>query len=288
MRLTRSDLFAPPHSGAQSGIRRCSRCATGVAGSDIIRGRSLDEHFFTMTESTLQPLGIAHAFGNRHDRIDEALASRIHAIEADVWFLRGELWVRHAHRLGALPILVDVPSSRASLPWWRRLTVGFDTAPVTLRSVLRRNDRRRPMLLDVKGSYGPTDARAFATALLRSIEDFGAPDQDEVCGQNWKVLDAFRAVTTKVRVRYSIQRKSQWSRFSDRLRTGPMPRSISIHHGLVDSQRASFLRRHGIGAYCWTVDSPGRARELVAEGVEGIISNDLSLLTSLCRPSFAG
>jgi glycerophosphoryl diester phosphodiesterase len=46
------------------------------------------------------------------------------------------------------------------------------------------------------------------------------------------------------------------------------------HHSLIDAALVAETRRHDLGLVAWTVDDPGRAAELVALGVDVLISNE--------------
>lgn len=50
------------------------------------------------------------------------------------------------------------------------------------------------------------------------------------------------------------------------------------HHTLVNEKSMAWARRRGLRVHVWTVDDPGRAQQLVALGVHGIITNRPQLI----------
>lgn len=239
------------------------------------------------------PARIAHAYGNRRETLQRALAAPIDMIEADVWFRAGRIWVHHERRMGPLRLLLDRrtaghPSGPYVLPIWPRYYIRLDINPLPLSELLEITRGKRRLLLDVKGR--PDDAKndAFAAALARQL---AAPDdraQVVVCGQNWPVLDRLRELAPDLEVRYSIEKPPQWQEFHRMVAADDSIRHICIEHRFLTEEKARFLAEKGIDAYCWTVDDPAEAERLLAAEVGGIISNNLPLLASLGSSSAAG
>jgi glycerophosphoryl diester phosphodiesterase len=232
------------------------------------------------------PVRIAHAYGNGRKSLRRALAAPIDFIETDIWFRGGEIFVRHGPRLGLLPLVADRripchPLPSMSLPIWGGYYLRPDIKPLRLASVLDLVAGERRLLLDVKGDYPGSQVSAFADTLMRRIADDGAAAWLAVCGQFWPVLRRLRELTPDLEVRYSIETPVQWERLVAMVeRDGKAP-NVCIEHRFLSEGRAHFLRKHGIGAYCWTVDDPAAASRVVAMGADGIISNDLDLLSAL-------
>jgi len=238
-------------------------------------------------DSPRPPVAIAHAYGNRRASIVEALTAGVDYIEADVWYRAGELWVRHERRLGAIPLLYDrrpVGVKRIgpwALPLAPRYYLRLDIRPLTLAEVLERTNGRCRVLVDVKGRYSRNDAEAYA----RRLRQLAADDDADlaVCGQNWTVLDEIQEQAPHFEVRYSVEHPEQWQALLRRLEAGQAVHGICIEHRFLDAEKIRLLRDKGISVYCWTVDDRAEARRLLAKGVDGIISNDLSLLASLAE-----
>ena len=239
-----------------------------------------------MNRSGRRPLRIAHAYGNRRDGIQAAIAADVDLIEADLWFRAGEVWVRHERRLGCLPLLYDrkPPGMRSFGPW--ALTVfpnhyiRLDVNPLRLTELLETTRGRRRLLLDLKNDLPPDRARVYAKALARVVRDAGCAESVIVCGQT-RTLDSVREVAPEIDVRYSAERPRQWEAFLRRAAADPAIRGLCLHRKLLTEAAAALLEERGLEVFCWTVDDPEEARRHIALGADGIISNDLTLLARL-------
>jgi len=239
-----------------------------------------------MPPPTAHPLRIAHGHGNSRRHLALALDGPVDYIEADVWYQGSRLAVRHEHKLGPLPILFDErpenPGERGpgryGLPlgrWYIKLQIGA----LYLEDVLTLARGRRRVMVDVKGGRRGREA-IFARALARSVRLAGMGDAVTFCGQDWSVLQRLRLIDPDLRVHYSIGAEPQLAAFR-RVRQDETLRGVCLHQGLVDAQLVDTLKRRGLAIWTWTVDDLARARELVAMGVDGIISNRLDVLRLL-------
>jgi len=241
-----------------------------------------------MNRGGARPLRIAHAFGNRRDRIEAALAADVDFIEADLWYRSGDVWVRHERRAGFLPLLYDrKPRGMSSFGPWSLTVfpnhyVRLDVRPLRLAELLGATGGKRRLLLDLKDDHLPERARAYAVALWRALREAGCVESALVCGQT-DVLDSVRDVAPELDVRHSIERQQQWDAFLRRLDADPALRGVCLHHEFLTDPVALLLEKRGLEVFCWTVDEREEARRLVALGVDGIISNDLTLLSQLGR-----
>jgi len=231
-------------------------------------------------------LRIAHAYGNTRDRLETALEAAVDAIELDVWYRNGGLWVRHEKRLDPLPILVDkrmhghaLPP--LSLPLGKRWYVRLDFNRLRLDDVLVTVAGKKSLLVDVKGAYHAQRNLEFARALARTIREHKAESWVSVCGQFWPVLDDVRREATDLEVRYSVERVYQWEKFMRLVGADERVRRVCIEHRFLNEERTRFIEDRGVNLFCWTVDDPDEAQRLVAAGADGIISNDLGLLARL-------
>jgi glycerophosphoryl diester phosphodiesterase len=59
--------------------------------------------------------------------------------------------------------------------------------------------------------------------------------------------------------------------------------TVGLHHAMLTPEVLAKFKDNGIVVYTWTVDDADRARQLIDWGIDGIISNDLDLLTALAR-----
>ena len=241
-----------------------------------------------LTGSDRKPLLIAHAYGNTRARLQAAIAAPIDAIELDLWYRGGQLWVRHEKRLDPLPLLVDkrmrghsLPP--LSLPLGKRLYVRLDVNRLKLAEVLQKVSGSKRLLVDLKGSYQAQHNLEFAQRLVRAIREQTAEGWTTVCGQFWPVLEDVRKEAPDIDVRYSIERAFQWEKFMRLVGEDERVRKVCIEHRFLNEERVRYIEEQGVDIFCWTVDDLTEARRLAAAGADGIISNDLKLLAAL-RP----
>lgn len=235
-----------------------------------------------------KPLLIAHAYGNTRARLQTALAAPVDAIELDLWYRAGRLWVRHEARLDPLPLLVDRRMRRhslppLSLPLGKRWYVRLDVNGLKLEEVLQKVAGSKRLLIDLKGSYRAQQNLDFARTLVRAIREQAAEGWTTVCGQFWPVLEDVRREAPDIDVRYSIEQVFQWEKFMRLVAEDERVRKVCIEHRFLNEERVRYIEEQGVDIFCWTVDDLTKARGLAAAGADGIISNDLKLLAALRR-----
>ncbi len=239
-----------------------------------------------MSRNDGRSLRIAHAYGNRRDKIEAAASAQIDFMEADLWYRAGQVWVRHERRLGCLPLLYDrwPPGVDSVGPWaltvLPRHYVRLDINPLRLTELLERTQGRCGLLLDLKGSYGGDGARAYAQTLARILAQAQRQEQVIVCGQI-AVLDEVREAAPHLDVRYSIEKQRHWQAFLQRLEADRPVRGVCMAREFLSDEIVELLKERGLQVFCWTVDDAAEARRLLALGVDGIISNNIPLLERL-------
>jgi hypothetical protein len=233
-----------------------------------------------------RPIRIAHAYGNRPDKIEAAADADIDFMEADLWYRAGEVWVRHERRLGCLPLLFDGrPRGVDSVgPWGVTVFPGYylrlDINPLGLGELLERTKGRCGLLLDIKGSYGEAGARSYARTLARALAQAGREESVIVCG-GAEVLDQVREAAPDLDVRHSIEKQRHWDGFLRRLEADSHLRGVCMAREFLNDKIMRFLKDKELRVFCWTIDDPTEARKLVALGVDGITSNNIPLLEQL-------
>ena len=165
---------------------------------------------------------------------------------------RGRLEIRHLKTVGPLPILWD--RWKLANPFTPRLELATLIAAVGPQTEL---------MLDLKG-------RNPRLALL--VLDALPPGRAvTVCARSWRLLEPF-AHCVWVRRVHSIGSARQLRRLLERYERVD---GVSVHERLLDAATAAELRSRATTLMSWPVNTRERARELMALGVDGLISDDL-------------
>lgn len=210
-------------------------------------------------------LTIAHRAGNRLERLREAIAAGVDYAEADLWLYRGRLEVRHEKTAGPLPVLWDRWSLKPS--WTPRLSFEELLAAV--------GDGGR-LLLDLKGRDGE-----LAEALAKTLQRAGAADSVAFTSGTWLHLDRLSELQPEVPRFYSIGRWRRLAALRPQLERGEIAQ-VSIDSRMLTAEIVTELGRSGVETIItWAVETPERAREVLAWGVRGITSDSLPLLVSV-------
>ena len=212
-----------------------------------------------------RPITIAHRAGNELGLLRLAEAAGVDLVEVDVWFYRGRLEVRHLKTLGPAPVLWD--RWRLAPAWVPRLQL------VDLMDAVR---DETTLLVDLKGRD-----RRLPEALLAVIGRHRGHRWHVVSSQSWSLLDALGA-TPWLSTVYSIGNRRQLRRIWSRLGRMEHP-AVSIHQRLLDPATVRALKERSTSIITWPVNDKWRKDELVAWGVDGIISDNLELLGQTVR-----
>jgi hypothetical protein len=202
----------------------------------------------------------AHRAGNLPELIGPAVEAA-GALEVDVHLFRNRLEVRHAK-------LLMWPFSRL---WEKWELLPPDAPRPSLDEILRHVPPDVAVWCDVKG---------FTSRVPRAIDRI-AGDRDALtysC-RSWWVLRWVRRHTT-ARTMRSVG--SPWQR---RLIAHTRPlggdHGIAVHERLLHDDWLERLRRVAPTVIAWGVHDRGRADELLAAGVSGLIIDDLELIRAL-------
>lgn len=208
---------------------------------------------------------IAHRAGNNLHDLERALAAGVDAIECDFWHDRGRLALRHERKLPALPV------------WYDRWYIRFSIGELSLPDLLREINFRSELFLDIK-SATPLAARA----VLQLYHDNGSMmPRTLVSSRQWRLLDQLGDAATEMRMFYSVGRESGLQALFRRAAASPRPAGTSIRHTLLSAAVVHQLHDAGLQVFAWTVNNRHRAEELLAWGVDGLISDDTGLHASL-------
>jgi glycerophosphoryl diester phosphodiesterase len=100
-----------------------------------------------------------------------------------------------------------------------------------------------------------------------------------VCARSWQLLEPFDALPG-VRVVHSVGSERQLQALL-RLGRGRRLQGISIHERLLTPATVAELRDVADVVMTWPANAAGRVRELVAMGVDGLITDRLDLAHEL-------
>jgi glycerophosphoryl diester phosphodiesterase len=199
---------------------------------------------------------IAHRAGNDLARLHRAETLGFELVEADVRLWRGRAEVRHLKTLGPIPIL------------WDRWELANPLAPrLVLGRLLEAVGHRTELLLDLKGR-DPTLSRLVLAELA------GCRSPVTVCARSWRILEPF-AGHAEIRTIHSVGTARELRRLRRRF-SGRRLGGVSIHERLLDASTLADLRRLTTVVMTWPVNTVQRAHELVALGVDGLISDKLT------------
>ncbi len=212
-----------------------------------------------------RPITIAHRAGNELSLLRQAEAAGVDMVEVDLWFYRGRLEVQHLKTLGPAPILWD--RWRLAPSWLPRLQ---------LVDLLEAVGEETTLLIDLKGRD-----RRLPEALVAAVERQRVQGWHVVSSQSWSLLDALGRAPGSSAV-YSIGNRRQLRKVWSRLDHMEHP-AVSIHQRLLDAATVRALKERSTSIITWPVNDERRKEELVAWGVDGIISDNLELLRQTVR-----
>jgi glycerophosphoryl diester phosphodiesterase len=210
---------------------------------------------------------IAHRAGNNLHDLERALAAGVDAIECDFWHDHGRLALRHERKLPALPV------------WYDRWYIRFSIGELSLPDLLREVNFRSELFLDIKSA-----TPLAAEAVLRLYHDNESMmPRTLVSSRQWRLLDQLGEAETEMRMFYSVGRISGLQALLRRAGTSPRPAGTSIRHTLLSADVIAQLHDAGLQVFAWTVNTRHRAEELLRWGVDGLISDDITLHADLRR-----
>ena len=212
-------------------------------------------------------LAIAHRAGNSLTGLQTANRLGADVIECDVHEYRGSLEVRHLRTAGPLPFL------------WDRWELASASAPrLGLQALLEADRHGTTFMLDLKGRH-TTVARSVA----RLLHQIGHHHPVVVCGRYWPAVETAAELPFVLPV-LSARKRVELASLRERLaRGGEPPYGVSIHRSLLDEQAVAYLRRHVEVVMSWPLNDLASLDRMVGIGVNGIITDEPSILTEVLR-----
>ena len=207
----------------------------------------------------MPPFVVAHRAGNCLDRLREAERLGVTLIEADVRLFHGRPEIRHLKTVGPLPLYWD--RWALASPFRRSLT---------LSELLCSSSGTTELMLDLKGS-----SVRLAEIVRAELGPYVPGRRFTVCARSWRLLDEFEGLPVRRFASVGSRRQigSLLRRFGETGVDG-----VSIHERLLDARVLADLRSVAGLVLTWPVNVPGRARELLHMGVDGLISDHAGVI----------
>lgn len=198
-----------------------------------------------------------------------ALARELGAdgVELDVRLLvDGALAVHHDAVLPDGRVIADL--GRADLP---------PHVPVLSEVLTVCGAHRLPLEVNVEiknspGEPGHDSDAKVAAVVGNELERLAYPGRLSVSSFNVATLAAFRSAAPHVPTGWLTSDRVAWPAALDRL-VAEGHDAVHPHHRLVTAELVGAARARSLGVVVWTVDDPARMAELVALGVDAIITN---------------
>ncbi len=209
------------------------------------------------------PFFVAHRAGNNLAQLRTAERLGLDLVEADVHLFRGRLEVRHLKTVGPVPIL------------WDRWALASPLTPrLELHELIAATAQSTELMLDLKGRSGRLADRV-REAMLPHL----GTRRFTVCARAWHLLELFQPLEG-VRTIHSVGNGRQLRELLRRHADGGLE-GVSVHERLLDADTLAQLHRAAGIVMTWPANAAARARELLALGVDGLISDRLDLATEL-------
>ncbi len=208
-------------------------------------------------------LRIAHRAANTLAGLQAAEDAGCDVAEADIWYYRGRLEVRHTKTMGPVPLLWD----RWLLePAWRpRLSLAELVAAARHETVL---------MLDLKGGH-----RGLSEAVISEMRATAPDTRYMVCSQWWDSLEPFRAVDEAF-VMHSCGNARMVREVATRLTWGQR-HAVAAHRKLLSKAVVERLHEHAEAVVSWPINTMVAFDEVRGYGVDGITSDSIALLREL-------
>jgi hypothetical protein len=211
------------------------------------------------------PITIAHRAGNNLAKLDAVFDLGIEFAEADVWWRRGKLEVRHDKPAGPIPFL------------WDRWSLRPDRNVLAFGKLLDASLARGKLFLDLKGTSSQLAMAVVAEAQRRNATGIIA------ASGNWPHLDSMAKLLPGVRLFYSVGSLVRLESLRPRLAKRAIA-GISIDGAFLTREIVDELKDSGVETIVsWHVDTVEHAREVLGWGVRGITTSNLELLVALHR-----
>lgn len=208
-------------------------------------------------------LRIAHRAANTLAGLRAAEEAGCDVAEADVWWYRGSLEVRHTKTMGRVPLLWD----RWSLePAWR--------PRLSLAELVAASNHETVLMLDLKGGHS-----SLSEAVIAAMRSVAPGTRYMVCSQWWDSLEPFREVDEAF-VMHSCGNARMVQDVVTRLTWGQR-HAVAAHRKLLSKSVVERLHEHAEAVVSWPVNTMAAFEQVRDYGVDGITSDSIALLRGL-------
>jgi glycerophosphoryl diester phosphodiesterase len=208
-----------------------------------------------------RPFLVAHRAANDLARLRAAEASGARVVEADVHLHRGRIEVRHLKTAGPLPVL------------WDRWRLANPFAPrLLLPELLAAVSPTTSLVLDLKGR----DPRL--PDAVGELLDGSAVGDVTVCARSWPLLERLEGHPS-VRPVYSVGHGFQLRDLHRRHGCGALG-GVAVNARLLDRGVVRELSSYAALVLTWPVNTVERARRLLDWGVDGLITDRLTVVAA--------
>ena len=205
-------------------------------------------------------LRIAHRAANTLEGLRAAEDARCDVAEADIWYYRGRLEVRHTKTMGPVPLLWD----RWLLePAWRPRLSLAELASAAKHETL--------LMLDLKGGH-----KRLSEAVISEMRAVAPGQRYMVCSQWWDSLEPFRHVEEAF-VMHSAGNAGMVRDVVKRLTWGRR-HAVAAHRRLLSKAIVDTLHLHAEAVVSWPINTRTALEEVRGYGVDGITSDSIPLI----------
>jgi len=204
---------------------------------------------------------IGHRFGNNLRLLRAAADAGADYVEADVWYYRGRLEVRHARTAGRLPVLWD--------KWWIRRRRPNER--LTLDEVLSALPDGMGIMLDLKGND-----RRLPDAILDALRRHGHGHPVMVSSRFWDYLPSLREFP-EILLFFSVGRPWEMWRVRPLLDEREND-AVCVKYTMLDAEKVRELKTQVALVSTWGINDERRLRDCLEWGVDAIITDEVDIM----------
>jgi glycerophosphoryl diester phosphodiesterase len=217
----------------------------------------------------------AHEPQNTVRSFERAIAMGVDMIETDLRQSRdGALVLAHDEEIRGEAQALGV--AEHDLDALRSLDLGHGERLATLGEALATVRGRCGLMVDLKGE-------GFEAELVAALQASRLPyEQIVIPGGTARSRAAIRHLDPRLPISLSLDRT--WNdRITPEFIAAIDTDAVTWQHPLITPERVAQLHERGLFVYTWTVDDPETLRQVIAAGVDGVITNRPELFEPLCE-----